>query len=1583
MIQRPITGKDYKADGRNSFFHVIIVSFIWHRILSNATQMAFHWLSNIQFVALLLFIQFENLTAKPQDLLSMFLHKFSKVIGSIDLLNISQDNVAIMTIVGIWLYSFLLVSTVLLIIIKFMLKKELNQNNQKFLALVSQFHLNVGFGLSITILSQFIYKEDHQIRSEILDEAYFKVSHILLMIVNYFMGLIFALLSFNVIPSEDLLVVRNPISQVLLFLLKALAIPIVASHTQKDFLIWLLIIISLILLIVRYYHILDTFHYLHYSSMNVSLDFSLAAIIVCITNIVAKIKLDTGKPVQALSTTYIQILLLALALKLSKANINRVLESALKNDGNAIKSETDMIKRVFGLSRLAREAKAPIDDANKRSIFELHLKSILSSEFANNREFCESEMAKGYNKQIAPVLSSMFIHALSNIRLSSNMKLVFTYFLISQNRNLSKALTYLLEASNSKNFNYIMATHLILLLKQKFEEERKDEKNSILDLKTFLDFEARAVRFTEKIHSNCGRYIDFWKTYSTTRFEMMDLLSKSKEIENSDLRIKKAWDKGTKKYPEFANSLINTYSVYLRLIRNAPFTAYKLEKQFCFSHHLWRDKISDIEGALEQKNLEAPNNIVVDISLNKKSFGKITYITPNVADYLGWTQKDLIGRNINTLMLPTTRERFSYQEVVDDSGQSAVFKLKTKVETFVQTKQGYARSVTCYTDIHPHLGGELTYLMILRVKISDEQSIIINTLGEVEGITSDLASYLRMPMSQQRISISDFCSNAFDLNLIGGNKEQLSTAKSLIETQKSLESPEEVEFELFQWTKDGTKVSSHLKTFKAVLRYLPIAKTFVKIVSFDIKKDLITGTLVNSDACYSVKIEKDKKDYEIEIEAEEEEEIDEDSANFQTPPELTSQGPEKFRLMAGDMRTNLLDTVFTTALNSPLVSPSHSEMKNFVKKVKATRYSTRDQFEEKEEEDQKKKEFLGVTQLDADIVASSSHGLVNAQNRMEKAIYLFPQARRRNVLRILALIYCVTCGALLIGFEIKYTDTNSTLAANTIIMSNSTRRLEKLMEVDMFALRILAIANEFAPKTNFGLYELQYKTLALEWIKKVAGEVKSYNQALRESVYKINSEFQERFFDKITVVERENTQSLYSTRGMNSFDLMDEIIAAVDGYYGSATIDNLNVNSTDLQFILENSRSNILASGETITNIVLEDNDMKMNDTFLLLKIFTVVAGVFAILMILFLIVCIHKFRKNRDRFINIFLRIHDPNIRNNMFKAQIFRERLQRSNMDGRKAKIIASESETKNNIEILATQSFRRRDAKETGLNKKLVLLIMLAVVINIILFSGFIWALPVVHSHNQSTKATIERIVESDTASFQSVFLVTQTYNFILQNGTGKIRDLSLTEQYDLTLETLGDTQTQFIDLAQELANKDQNSEIYALLKGNECELITALISLASDNCKASLNGVLEKGLLQASNFFVSGLKNVKETFENSPRAYSDVSEAINNSDFVGIEPFLFSYWIYAYGDISDLFREQLTTDANKFSEKVGVLMIIWGVINIVFGVLSWFKIENIFQKEEEDWRKVIRSVPINTIWRNKMLKSYLFNNKHNEL
>ena len=150
MIQRPNTGKDLKAEGRSSFFHVILVSFIWHRVLSNATQMIFHWLSNIQFIALLLFIQLENLTAKPQDFLSMFLHKFSKVIGSIDLLNISQDNLAIISIVVIWLYSLILVSTIVLIVIKFMLKKELNKDNQRFLALVSQFHLTLKGGKFLT-----------------------------------------------------------------------------------------------------------------------------------------------------------------------------------------------------------------------------------------------------------------------------------------------------------------------------------------------------------------------------------------------------------------------------------------------------------------------------------------------------------------------------------------------------------------------------------------------------------------------------------------------------------------------------------------------------------------------------------------------------------------------------------------------------------------------------------------------------------------------------------------------------------------------------------------------------------------------------------------------------------------------------------------------------------------------------------------------------------------------------------------------------------------------------------------------------------------------------------------------------------------------------------------------------------------------------------------------------------------------------------------------------------------------------------------------------------------------------------------
>jgi len=84
-------------------------------------------------------------------------------------------------------------------------------------------------------------------------------------------------------------------------------------------------------------------------------------------------------------------------------------------------------------------------------------------------------------------------------------------------------------------------------------------------------------------------------------------------------------------------------------------------------------------------------------------------------------------------------------------------------------------------------------------------------------------------------------------------------------------------------------------------------------------------------------------------------------------------------------------------------------------------------------------------------------GTESLQRKIEKATYSLPYASYHIAFRVLCLIFTIFCGSSLIGFKIQSFNVDRSVARNTMIVSNSTKRMEKLLEINLFATRLLAI----------------------------------------------------------------------------------------------------------------------------------------------------------------------------------------------------------------------------------------------------------------------------------------------------------------------------------------------------------------------------------------------------------------------------------------------------------------------------------------------------------------------------------------------
>ena len=1608
-----------------SFLHLLITNLLWPENLSKSLQTLFFWISNLHYIVILLYFQYVSLSQQDSIASRSAPSRFPKTTTIVNILALPNSEALIRFLFAVFIiYFIILFSTAGFVLIKSRLKRELAYNQRIFVYYVSQVHSSLGFWMAtaffITALAD----------SEVTEALSYnvvirKMIDILIIVGSYVIGLVCALLSYDPFPSSNLLATHSSALQTIDFIAKAIMLPIIATNSDGTFALWVFGVVSFILAILRLSYLLGDFPYYCSKMMKISIRMNGIFVIISGANILGIVLRNSLKN-RITNFVFTEALLVVFAIKLGNLLFQKILQNAVLIPSVQTNSQSKVLRKVFALRYILNRSKLSLKD-EKEDLFQLKLwgylnhyykteKDLFLQNSTNNSIFEEGRDSFDivadrafFSKKINFLIQKIFKDAINRTKNNSKIRILLAHHSLQLNNNLPSIMPFLTGILKSTGIQRIIAVHFLNQAGQKFEEKQKeDDATHDIDMKALIYYEEAYNFFSQKVYASTKQFLKFWEVYLGPNLELINLLQISKQIEKSDDKIHKFWTRFIEPNKQLLPSLIHLYNCYLALIRNLPEQSFKLHQKYQNGTDFLQKRLFEHFGPLRQGNLNSLGNIIVHVSLSKDKLGEIKYISANVKELLKWSQEDLISKNINTLMLPLFKEAHYkiLARLLDEGPRSTI--INTNLESFVQNKEGHAVPVHLYLAMHPsiHSLNELTYVLILRLRKPENEMIIFNRAGMIEGATSHISKKLSI-LGNNHININTICENLQDFNNTFDSQDpefflQIAENKSGLTSSKL---PKTMRLPTDKERKPRASFNFNQQPQTLTLRFNPYDRKNEKTYSSDsfhfltslniqhlFKTKLYVLNVFSTNPedhdneqlyCYS-NSDKSSEDSNLQVKAEipfvsENEDlqvpIEIDEPLSSNPPitdvrQTTAQG-----LLSPD-RTDRLHMIFqglTSRGNEgtrtfPAFNFDSSPEKPEIGETLTETVNTKKKATITQEEIVKQEKMRRV-----EASSTKSRRYEKTRAELEGAVYSLPKAIES---RFFIVIYLGVCSLLLLSFYIENTTTLKSIGQNTLIASNWSRQLGNLVQLNEWILRYPMLDDGIFQENRFAfLYPTPLRQLATARFNVTRSQITPIQRGLRDHFSNIDENFRSLFFEEIDIYQVNSVGISVKDRRMNIFELVDQVLAAIDKIYATP-YNQISYTDSPCEFITENTLNDALVHGETLITGTIQEIQGKLEKLNRLLLEFVLIAFGLAVLVVAFALYVLRVSVTDKKKISGLILHLDQEGIKRHLTVVHNFCGILEKNGMDGRKMNYLAMEKSLQQKSEKMRHQHiYREKFANKSNVNKKELQIIFIAIFLLVVLSFGFIIIRILLSKQNTKVESNIEIILACDLYQYHSILLFYSTYAYIGLNKNSMIRNLPINQSWNTSFNIVKGSLSSFATLAQENEGKDGDKDIYNILTGNLCELLQAQNVPVKTYCPTGLHGQAKKGMLQVASSIMATLYSAKTTFDSSGKTKADQVSVMNSFDLTEAEPMAYNYWFPAYGDISDLVRSKFDGDKKVFGNTVERVILVWIGLYLVLGTIVLWAVFRNLRKCREDWRKMIRLVPAAMVESNKMLKSYI--------
>jgi PAS domain S-box-containing protein len=602
---------------------------------------------------------------------------------------------------------------------------------------------------------------------------------------------------------------------------------------------------------------------------------------------------------------------------------------------------------------------------------------------------------------------------------------------------------------------------------------------------------------------------------------------------------------------------------------------------------------------------------------------------------------------------------------------------------------------------------------------------------------------------------------------------------------------------------------------------------------------------------------------------------------------------------------------------------------------------------------------------------SSNHSSAQSariSSKIERAVYTTEVDKTIKSLNWIAILFYLITVGLLIFDQVATNNNLSKLQANVEVQKFSTQKLFLIIEIDRRARIINLMQRGLIPKAR--LDSTDDIPLNLDEMLESSNYLSQNNTEIRLSVNKIDSSQRQRFYDNIPVKERGGSSLV---RYMNSFDASTEIINSVIQLYNLLP-DSPAYDDIDLQFILGNSLNDLVVKNEEVAMILLDDNKLSLRDVENTILISLVVIVVITFGLFFMVARSEMKFIRRKRTFLDIFFRIKDAEIEENLFivnafyvsliesdREELFMQKVADNNLEMSQRKI-----EVTKNVRDFKAKSANSKDLdSRTYINLALAFAFMLSFVLLFsILFISFF-------NHKDLINKLMLRIANTNVNLSQFGLVFASLYEYISEDGTTEIRDEPINKEWE-SLYTELTSSVDFFNAFNDESSSN-NDQILLLLNGDLCPLL-----YTDRACSTEISGIGKRGILSINGFILKALRETKDFYDSSDQSATAKTNALCIGDFIATEIAYPIYMTRSYAELSSLLNAEFSSEIDNFSHTALKISIIGAVALLILMYFLWIKIISRMEKERVMFRSMLRLIPISVLVTNRYLKSYLISN-----
>ena len=1575
----------------HTFIDRFLISLFWPDGFPAFVQFVLALVSNIQYIGVMLYGQILFAISSYGD---SFSDKIKELISFGDnwLDEHVNDFLNSFVMTAMTFYHILLL--LLIIYVAHLAYKNKKMSNTLRKVIVSVFRLHACF---ISNIATIYFIGNLSCRDQFLyfgltvssDNAAIGIIHIFIIIINFLSGFIISTLCYDPFRTNNVFASHTSHDQVITYFYKSIVGILLGTCNMSEFTQWLFIFLTLFSSAMRGYILTAKWPYYHHRGMKTNLISTYICGLIGLVSIIGKICSSANNVEFPSSIIYVEILMIPLCWHCVCWQLRKTLCGYINLPLQKIKTSHSVYKKLYSIKTLMESVRITIDSNKPRfsNFTELYFFGLIKAHSVScEKEKCLCKLLSNSGNYYKPFDISELRNTYQEFTFQIEYETLSQAIKLNGKRVLIEAhLADLLIENKSVDLRCIFAIYNILKRTHSFKErliifhlQEKiqsrifsffNEANDCINMKEYIEYQESATALPTLLSSNIQKHIEFWEIFMKPEVRIMELLNKSIQIEAEADKISAFWNQFVVYYPKVAMNLYPLYGLYLSHIRNCQYSGEKILKKHRQFIRL-EDKSHEGESEINKYTIKDRETGSIFFSMNKERFGKILKISQNITEELGWRNEDLIGKNISCLFPIVWQTGF--MKALEAHSEGVNNYLHQNIAFFINDSQGNILPCNIYLSFSPYLGKEMNYICFIRLKKSVEDFILINNDGKIEGWTSHIGEVLGLKNTSS-YRIQDFCRD-WNMNITG--KSDLRT--TVRETSFSVDNgplhmskasslrickrmTDELSHDMQQYWLRFNALSQGINFNRELL-----VRTENKII-FDISLIVLTIQPFEKQQLMELRTTKYAHNEENEISALIPSEGHRTNNTVYKTTHFLDEGMEGMEEM------------------DEFVNTPQKESSKFIKKMTMV--------DEKEPQGINSTDSQILNELKARNVdprrlafdrASSSMMSTNNLNifsKIEEAVYAVPRENSLKILHVLVLLFFVLCGSMLVVQFFTTRRELNLIQENASTVISFTESISYVVELNRRMRQLLFFPDSlFALDRHVVVGQPDFQTGILVALTPTVGKLNNQSRAAREELSKIDEKFLARLYEKNLPLINRGENSV-SNRKISLFDMPVEVIAATVRI-SKSPVGVINKNNTDLLFILNNTLNDYLIKAESVSPMLLEDTETKINKFTSSILICLTIAIVFGAMLLIVLAYEERKHILKRNQFIDILLMNNEHYVEEYLKVAKGI---LEASKLDFFSEAYFSKlyhagfrENKTNTARKFKAerdTKSYAKKTGIRKGINLQLLKVLFLGFFLIFLFLMGFIVLYIVLVSSGKSQQI-YDQLSKSVTANYyiyQIRLLEGTIYSYIHEDGNILLRNNPMGPEWDKVSKNV----TYFSKFLVELEASITEPSIKKIIRGNICDFNFSS-KVPPSQCETMAGGIVTKGLVNLVNYYANALRDGKDAWDGSNHTHEAMIETFLVEGMVNIERLGFHFAYPSYERIQSFMRNETILMIQEHQNTSVKIIVTFIVIYSFAGLVIWNLVWKLIVMERTIWRKMIRQIPNKMLLNSKMLKLFLINN-----